>query len=164
MADDLHPFFRWFAGMLHSRAARANGRDVVLTDVGGKRFAVGVDGDGMPVLGVQKGDLDLLMSLKWRRATFLKGWRFRDWIGLHCPNAAPDTGEEAQEAQPVRVWIPVNKGLLGAWKGTPRKLRIKEMRVGKYGKPVLASAKSVADVPVDVKDGGVKKRAKGAAA
>lgn len=120
-----HPFFEWYAGLLEMDAVSTNPKgDLLLTDVGGRRFAVGVH-DGKPLLGCLRGDIAALRSISWTRAMINLGGGGRDWIALKARDIRKSGTDEKSAASPwggpsgskksLALWIPVSLGRLSVW-------------------------------------------------
>lgn len=132
-ASQRHPFLNWYASLWSMGAATASGKDIILDDAAGKRFGIGVDEGGIPVLAMLADDEPPLTSIRWASAALIRKHRNRDWIALSCKNAK-DNDDGAPV--PVRLWIPVPYGVLDAWyEFSPSQLRVRRMLI-KKGRPV----------------------------
>jgi hypothetical protein len=147
-----HPFGAWYAALARVGAASCSGQDVVLGERGGKRFAIGVDSDAKPVLGILERDLAAVTAFKWHSAAFVRGHKGRDWVALKCTDARVDGAEEMNPV-PLRLWIPVSLGVLEAWTGivpAPSKLRLRAV-ASKRGQPTASDRSPVGEIPLLLK-------------
>lgn len=143
-----HPLIVWYAGLMKADAARLEGTDIVLGDLGGKRFAVGIDADGGPLLCCLEGDKRAMTSVAWTGAAMVFDHKDRDWVVLSCADVRV-AGSEAMESVPLRIWIPVTLGRLLAWKDhRPDKLTISEM-MSKQNGPLTAGT-TIATIPMKI--------------
>jgi hypothetical protein len=145
-----HPFLAWFARLWHREMVTTQGKDMLLDDTSGRRFAVGVDDDATPALGILEIDVPCLTSVPWTSAAFLFGHKGRDWIALSSQDIRVEEAE-ADEAVPVRLWIPMVEGLLDIWEELqPKQLRLRTVQsVG--GTPVFPDVPPLAEIPLTIK-------------
>src|SRR3546814_770538 len=119
-----HPFISWYAGLRSLRAARCHGDDIFLDDLGGKRFAIGVDPDATPVIGFLEDDVSALTSIRWTAVAFVREHKGRDWLALSCRDARV-SGAQEMNPVPLRLWIPISRGMLAAWdENRPTRVKI----------------------------------------
>lgn len=143
-----HPLIVWYAGLMKMDAARFEGSDMVLGDLGGKRFAIGVAApDGIPLLCCLDRDKEALMAVAWTSAAMVFGHKDRDWIALSCKDVRV-RGSSEMESVPLRLWIPLTLGRLDPWKDhSPDKMTISAMKTRKKGSPVPSGA-PLASIPM----------------
>lgn len=128
-----HPLIVWYAGLMRIDAAKFEGTDLVLEDLGGKRFALGVESDGTPLLCCLERDKEAISSVAWTSAAMIFGHKDRDWIALSCKDVRV-RGSSEMNAVPVRMWIPLTLGRLDPWKDhSPSKMSIASMKTGQKG-------------------------------
>lgn len=128
-----HPFIDWWAALKRFDAVSLEGKDFILTDLGGKRFALGVH-QGVPLLCWLKEDDASLGSIHWTSAAFAYGLKDRDWVALSAADIRVK-GSSVLNPVPARLFIPVTLGRLSPWKDSPsQKLALGVMSV-KKGKP-----------------------------
>ncbi len=156
------PFVRWYASYWRQGAARCAERlakdgtvsgDVFMGELASRRFAVGVDGDKVPLLGVAEEDVDAVMSVRWASAAFLRRVQGRDWIALSCRDARI-SASASQSPIPLRMFLPSSIGLLDGWVGLsgdqPPTLRVVETQVAR-GAPRLKGGAPLAILPLSFK-------------
>jgi hypothetical protein len=142
-----HPLIVWYAGLMKMDAAKFEGSDIVLADLGGKRFAIGVEPDGTPLLCCLDRDKEALTSVSWTSAVMVFGHKDRDWIALSCKDMRV-RGSSEMNSVPVRLWVPLTLGRLDPWKDhAPDKMTIATMKAGKKG-AVTVSGSAFANVPM----------------
>lgn len=123
-----HPLLEWY-GRMAARGVSVHGHDIVLDPSLSARFAVGVEDDGMLMLGVMVEDAPHLLSVKWDKANMVRQFKGHDWIVLN--------GSVGSDA-PLRFFIPMADVVSTRFEGyDASKLRIRRMRMLK-GKPVAA--------------------------
>jgi len=143
---DEHPLITWYASLRRLGAASAEGNDVVLGDLGGKRFGVGLAGAD-PLLCCHEDDAEVIRSVPWTSAAMAFGHKGRDWVALSCKDIRVRDAADMNPV-PARLWIPVTVGRLEAWKGSEAKrLRVGIMKAEKKGPPTLAG-EPFADIPL----------------
>jgi hypothetical protein len=114
-------------------AAKFEGADMVLGDLGGKRFAIGIEPDGTPLLCCLDRDKEALSSVSWTSAAMIFNQKDRDFIVLSCKDVRV-RGSAEMNAVPVRLWVPLTLGRLDPWKDhKPEKLSLGTMKAGKKG-------------------------------
>lgn len=133
MQDQEHPFIAWWAGLSRLDAVSHEGKDFILTDLGGKRFALGTHGD-MPLLCWLPDDRQAMESMNWTSAAIAYGLRSRDWIALSSSDIRV-RGSSALNPVQARLFVPVTLGRLSPWKEkSPSRLAVGHMKLEK-GRP-----------------------------
>jgi len=126
-------------------AAKFEGTDMVLEDLGGKRFAIGVEKDGTPLLCYLDKDKEAIESVAWTSGAMIFGHKDRDWIVLSCKDMRV-RGSSEMNAVPLRIWIPLTLGRLDPWKDhSPSKLSIASMKTDRKG---AVSGQAFASLPM----------------
>lgn len=135
-----HPFVRWAAALWARKALIRKGKDYLLDAFGGKRFGIGVDPDGTPVLAVLSEDREAFMSIAWSSAALVKNYNGSDWVALACKDIRLEDSV-AEFPVPIRLWIPMPFGLIDGFmqyaKAKQGKLRVRVMKKIK-GRPTCA--------------------------
>lgn len=147
--DSENPFLLWMAALWERRALTRKGKDYLLDEFGGKRFGIGIDSDGTPVLGVLVEDTDAILSVNWSSAAFIRGHMDKDWIAL----ATKDIRIENSQAEfpiPIRLWIPIPDGVIDAFfqynKDDHKILRLRKLKRINF-KP-MASRTILKEIPL----------------
>jgi hypothetical protein len=146
------PFVRWYSSYHKRGAAKARGRDLFMGELAARRFSIGLDDDRVPVLGIAEDEVEDVMSMDWSTAAFLRRVNGRDWIALSCRDARIE-GARAEDAVPLRLWLPTTHGLLDGWVGlvpSPASLRVIEVYI-RNGKPVPKGTAPLAVLPLSLK-------------
>lgn len=134
-SDRNHPFIAWWAGLKRLDAITYEGKDLILSDLGGKRFAVGKHKE-IPLLCWLPEDREAMESIKWTSAAIAYGLRGRDWIALSASDARI-RDSAAMNPVPARVFIPVTAGRLLPWQPvSPQRIALGTMAMEK-GTPVF---------------------------
>lgn len=132
-----HPLVIWYAALKRADAASMEGSDIVLGDLGGKRFAIGIEEGTIPLLCCAFRDKEAVASVKWTSAAFVFGHKERDWVALSCKDVRTRDSQQMNPV-PLRLWIPVTTGMLEAWAEIkPAKLKVGAMKATKKGPPAL---------------------------
>lgn len=114
---DLHnPFIEWIVAHTKLGAAMFRGSEVIMGPLASKRFCIGIDDNGVTVLGAAQEAADAISSVNWNTAAFARQVQGRDWVVL----ASPNFGTRA-EPFPLRLWLPTETGKLDGWKDLPEK-------------------------------------------
>jgi len=145
---DDHPLITWYSALKTRGAATVDGSDIVLNDLGGRRFGLSAAAGGIPVLCCGGFDLRTMRSIRWTSAAFVLAHKGRDWVALSSRDIRiPGSGEK--EPVPLRVFIPVTIGRLDAWKERPpTRLRLSAMESGKGASRTVGE--TVAEIPLKV--------------
>lgn len=154
-----HPLVTWYATLRRADAARVDlveievdgnkvdGTDVVLGDLGGRRFGLSVTKDGEPLLCCLGDDVAAIRSVPWTSAAMAFGFKGRDWIALSCKDARVKGSSEMNPA-PIRLWIPISTGRLDAWRDVaPRRVLVAAMASGR-GKEARVDGAPFAELPM----------------
>jgi hypothetical protein len=112
--QDEHPFLTWVASLVARGEAAMQDKDVVLTAVAGKEFAVGVH-DGSPLFCCQEEHEEALQSIKWSAAAILYNTNGRDWVVLSAKDVRVK-GASSPTPVPVRLFLPIAAGRWDAWR------------------------------------------------
>lgn len=130
-----HPFLEWCGSLARIGGAKVDGKDVVLSAAGAKRFALGVH-EGNPLLCWVEEDRAAMESVKWTSGAVVFGLRGEDWVALSAADVRVP-GSAAIAPVPLRLFIPVASGRMAAWKAVaPQKVAIGCMETEK-GVPVF---------------------------
>lgn len=155
--EEFHPFVVWLAGLLRIDALDMSEKDIFLNVTGGKRFIIGYEDEGTPVLGVLDKDRDAVMSIKWSAAALIKNVKMRDWLALSCKDIRVELSGAANPV-PLRLWIPINQGILTAWEGLkPNRINIHGYYL-KQGRITLSTERPLASLPLTQKGAWRNKR------
>jgi len=95
-------------------AASANGSDIILGPLAGRRFAVGVH-QKLPLLCWTDVDAPHLASVPWTSAAIAFNLKGGDWVALSAQDIRVQNSV-AMEPIKLRMFIPVTSGRLDAWK------------------------------------------------
>ncbi len=135
-----HPFLIWFAYMVKRRLIEDRGNDLVVNDIGSKRFGLGVEdssSSGHPVLGVNIYDAEAFQGINWKNAGIVIGHLNKDWIVISAKDIRQMDSEEPKPV-PLRVWIPFPTGSLdGFHKNKSKILDVKRIKKGKGSIPLF---------------------------
>jgi hypothetical protein len=112
--QDEHPFLSWVASLVARGEAAMQDKDVVLTAVAGKEFALGVH-DGDPLFCCQEQHEEALQSIKWGAAAILFNTNGRDWVVLSAKDVRVK-GAPSPTPVPVRLFLPIAAGRWDAWR------------------------------------------------
>lgn len=125
-----HPFLAWYAGLKGLDAVSLEGKDFILSDLGGKRFAVGVH-KAMPLLCWHPLDREAMESVRWTSAAIAYGLNGRDWVALSALDVRIK-GSASLNPVPARLFVPVAAGRLLPWKElSPQRIAVGAMRMEK---------------------------------
>ena len=130
-----HPLLDWY-GRMSAWGVEMKGRDMILSSIAAGRFAIGVDPDNNPVLGVQKDDLAAILSVEWTSSAMIRGFQGKDWLAL----SAQDAGVSGGTSMHLRLFIPIASSLVELFEGfAGERLRIRTVQQGKSGIQVSKS-------------------------
>ena len=140
MIEDAHPFLIWFAYMKKRRLIEDKGNDLVVNEIGSKRFGLGVEDakkSGHPVLGLHIQDADAFQSLKWSSAGIVMGHLGKDWIVIAADDIR-QSGSSEPAPVPMRVWIQFPTGSLdGFLKNNSKIIDLKRIKKGNGAFPIF---------------------------
>jgi hypothetical protein len=150
-----HPLLEWYGRMFPwgvevAESTPGSGDwDILLSTLLSARFAIGIEADGQPVLGMLQSDVPHLLSVEWTSSALLRKFRGRGWLALSCADAGTDLG-----ARPfrLRLFIPMAGDLVDRFADFPAKaLRIRAMKLSKGGRLVVANGAPRADIVFSLK-------------
>lgn len=140
-----NPFMLWLLLLNSANAVeiKSNGqsgaKDVMLGVQGSRRFGVAVV-EGIPYLGYVEPDRAAIESVKWTTSAILFSKGDKDWVALSSADARLDT-TQSMNPVPLRLFIPISTGRLGAWKEMgPKELAIGPMSLNAKGEAVMSAS------------------------
>ena len=154
------PFLRWYTayqtrGQGECRTttgATGPTADFMMGELASRRFSLGVDEDGVIVLGVASEDSEAVMSIPWVGAAMLRRLASRDWIALSARDGRVE-GAKMSSPMQMRLWLPTTSGLLDTWMDTslrPVSMRIIEASIVR-GRPIPKGEPPLAILPLTFK-------------
>lgn len=108
--DTENPFIKWYASLFKRNAAKMDDKgNIMLEPMASKRFAIGIDEDGItPLFGIPDEEREAVLSIPWSNAAFVRNHKERDWIIL-ASNKFNDKDMK------IKLWFPAIEGLLAGW-------------------------------------------------
>ncbi len=154
------PFLRWYSayhtrGQAECKTTSGPGgptADFMMGELASRRFSLGVDDDGVIVLGVAEEDSEAVMSIPWVGAAMLRRLASRDWIALSARDGRVE-GAKMSSPMQVRLWLPTTSGLLDTWMDEelrPVSLRVIEASIVR-GRPLPKGEPPLAILPLTFK-------------
>lgn len=107
-------FLRWCAGLIQKKIASVQGTDIILDELAGRRFALGIHEDN-PLVCWQESDHPYISSINWTSAALGFNLKGGDWIALSA-NDVRIENSAAMEPVKLRLFIPVTVGRMTPWK------------------------------------------------
>src|SRR3546814_6275336 len=66
-----------------------------------------------------------LTAIRWTAVAFVREHKGRDWLALSCRDARVPGAQEMNPV-PLRLWIPISRGMLSAWNDNrPTRVKIR---------------------------------------
>ena len=114
------PFVEWFTRYSVAGEADYNTGDVLMGRSVSKRFSIGIDDNKRTIIGVPDYEATVLESFTISKVAFVRKIKNSDWLVIYTDDATHGRDLDINEKNvlfPLRIWIPVEAGILDAWNG-----------------------------------------------